>query len=395
MRKALFALNILGAVSCLGGASVCCATVAGVQWNRALPLDGCTIAYLLRLLATADGDLLSKLRAGYQEQPNANLNQLGQALDSQLGMLAEQIKDRYNPGARSIDELRSSIENALYSVREGDLYDKLAKFVGRINIGNNYTATGTIIKWDGMDPKLEGRVVLTVAHNYYDNLDKVAEFVKNSTEKIGGFDTIVESPRDNDTLGTESNMSFMIDLSENSRDVVVYAPGAHQNLADANHKVVKVSKVYCIGQNYDWAGIPDVAIFILEEPALEGGAVLDNTEFGIGEEYRSVGYGMAFVGGDDRTYYEKYVGGWNAKKATLPFTVTGKKPINSENPSFPNALISDTDTVGERAYGNSDSGSPIINGDSKIAAVFTGGFSVEIAPLLGWIKAVGEHAASH
>jgi hypothetical protein len=193
-------------------------------------------------------------------------------------------------------------------------------------------------------------------------------------------------------------MSFMIDLSNNKDDVVVYAPGTHENLSDSNHKVVKVNKVYCIAQNnvtFEGEAIPDIAIFILEDSVLNAGAILNASQFDVGGKYFSVGYGMAFTGGNERTYYEKYMSGWNTKKATLPFTLKEKYDIRFESP-FPDALsFGLTPGDGEEiTHGSSDSGSPIINESNEIVALLTGTAPIEIVPLFNWIKAVGQHAAT-
>jgi hypothetical protein len=397
---------------------------AGVIWNVEAALSEYTVVALLELLRNCkvkidslrgtpsfNGMLACLLSKAYLETldnqtegsiGNSNRNKKNEIIsDPKLVTLVNDIKKRYKPDALNTNELRSAIENALTSVRTGKLYNKLAKFVGRINIGKYETATGTIIEWVGMNPSLKGKVVLTVAHNYYgsDKLDVIVDRKAHNAIEIGSFPTIVESPQNDDTLETKSDMSFMIDLSNNENDIVVYAPGTHNNSDDNNHKVVKVDKVYCMAQNNStWVGeaIPDIAIFILEDSVLDAGAVLDADEFKNGQEYFSVGYGMAFIGGDDRTYYEKFIGGWNAKKATLPFVVEEKTDIRSDSP-FPDAfsfMITPRDNT-EMIHGNSDSGSPIVNKETnKIVAVLTGSAPVETAPLLGWIRAVGHHAAT-
>jgi hypothetical protein len=61
-------------------------------------------------------------------------------------------------------------------------------------------------------------------------------------------------------------------------------------------------------------------------------------------------------------YYEKYLSGWNAKKATLSFTLTGKTDIRAESTSK-DALNFGVEVEGEEevTHGSSDSGSPIVN----------------------------------
>jgi hypothetical protein len=382
MEKILSASRFIvaiAAVVCIK--SVCCEEVT---WDNTAPLTGYTITHLLQLLDEINKNenilgqesfkevLANRLGTAYYEtdqKGNARRTKSNVVvLNPDFVAMATDIINRYKPGATTASELKEAIESSLYSVRTEELYNKVGKFVGRINIGKmTATGTGTLIEWEGMDPALKGRVVLTVAHNYCNNSALAAD--QTHPTEICGIETIVESPTDNTSLHTESRMSFMIDLSKGSNDVVAYSPGDHDNPSDSNHKIVKVKKIY-YPVDRSFTVNMDIAIFILENSALQdGGAMLRDNDIEDNEEYFSIGYGMMSCRVVTLSYFEKYMGGWNTKKATLPWQ----------------RQTSD----GLSLWGPSDSGSPMVNKKKEIAAVLTGTIPTGIKPFFEWIKAVG------
>ncbi|MDR1361769.1 MAG: hypothetical protein LBJ16_00965 [Holosporaceae bacterium] len=319
--------------------------------------------------------------------------------------LARDIISRYAPGAKSAKRLLAGIKDAVESVRatEGELYKKLAKYVGRVNHGNLATGTGTIIAWDDMPDEVKGKVVLTVAHNYYGTAEKKKIVDKiGECENIGGLNTVVEVPGGNAEPGKFGSISFQIDMCGGTNDIVVYAPGTRSMEGgennDENHKVSEVSKVYCIMDDEYKSGsglIPDIAILILKDKVVDGGAVLNGVGLEVDKDYFTVGYGMVYAGAAKyANYYAKYMSGWNTKKKTLPVRITGKVGLSAGGGKLDEVHFRVWQGEGEGGQTNvgpSDSGSAVVDEENNIVGVEAGTSEVATGgKIFEWIKGIGE-----
>ncbi|MDR2781532.1 MAG: trypsin-like peptidase domain-containing protein [Holosporaceae bacterium] len=150
---------------------------------------------IARLQPTEMTEELFKKIVGYDVDTKNYIN-FAKAVANKYGE-ANPVITRENAGSVIVDCIKKMIEFA-DAVRNGDLYKKIAKFVGRVEIPGGCTGTGTLVYWDGMPKSLEGRVVITCGHNHDDFND---ESKWEESRKCGNF-TIYKAKNVEDTKFT-------------------------------------------------------------------------------------------------------------------------------------------------------------------------------------------------
>ncbi|MDR1908039.1 MAG: hypothetical protein LBQ43_04250 [Holosporales bacterium] len=295
----------------------------------------------------------------------------------------------------SLDNSIEQMRRLAAAVREGDLYKQVAKFVGRIEVGEGReeTGSGTLVCWDGMPNELKGRVVITCGHNhpYWDigtsnrsqegeTIEAVATPLQTTERKFSGvylLDGLVKIASDEENYkGNEFVIHFTPDMDHTKFDV--WAPGSINSS-------IEVERCYFFGKpKY----IEDFAVFILKRPVTDsGGTIVDGVNLGniiTSQAYPRLDQGKFFIGyggvlfpDDDTPFTHPFVG-WNLKKR-----VTNAEWFHSGGGIY---------LTGGHSFGPSDSGSPAVAECNKcqymIVGICTGGAEYDLASQRNRLNAV-------
>ncbi|MDR3180044.1 MAG: hypothetical protein LBT70_04055 [Holosporaceae bacterium] len=320
--------------------------------------------------------------------------------------------------ANSLPEAIQKMILSADAVRQGRLYDQIAKFVGRVEkrFEDGITGTGTVVSWDGMPAALKGKVVITVLHNH----------PSASTE--GVFDApISKTPVDgvylSNTKGEadplEEHMWFTPDTDRNAFNV--WKKGRPTAAS------IPVKEIYCfrVPEGMEDAcayyekekttnkevKLFDFAVLILKTPVPQdiatGVDITTPDDFSEGKECFLVGYGRPLnpiltdsnhPDGGSNDDKKKLFTGWNLKKQSLSSRTTGASDHYGD-PPFTSPRNFDMMSVGSSprnfdmmSVGPSYSGSSIVtdsgDGQYKIIGVFGGGHNTALTDVIDRIKGV-------
>jgi hypothetical protein len=278
------------------------------------------------------------------------------------------------------NNLCDSISNMLRfarEVRQGPLYQQVAKFVGRVEIGGTYTGTGTLVNWNEMPENLVGKIVLTVAHNHpswtntaNSDYQKYVSLYADLIKTVAGTSSGIYVS--NHIKGGNPLSNYMWFTPDVDAD--------HLNVwgNSCNSSSIPVEKCYLFKsyvKEKEGNLFEDFAILVLKRKimALNGanlGSLENMQAIPTNKTCFTIGYGTL-----PSPSPLNFHAGWNLKKRTQP------------------SIWSDGFTPDDyaRFYGPSDSGSPIIykNGNNySIVGVYGGGQDYPLATQIDRMKAV-------
>ncbi|MDR1907944.1 MAG: hypothetical protein LBQ43_03735 [Holosporales bacterium] len=291
---------------------------------------------------------------------------------------------------QSLEKTVEQMRKFAAAVREGALYEQVAKFVGRVEVGGGQTGTGTLVHWKNMPEGLKGRVVITCGHNHRNWVMGSSEgmYIKEKSRRV----TDIDENLVNDLGLIDQEGLYLLQEGTVNKSDMYFTPdfGTTFDIWDAQpvEDSIEITRCYFFGRK----SLADLAVLILKKPVTDAngskvdgvdlGDIMANNTVDLSSGKFTIGYG-----GLSLHYYKHVVHplvGWNLKKKNMEAVWTHH--------------FRDTFMYEGLSFGPSDSGAPIvaeIEGRYRILGIHTGGSDYDLANQRNRLSAVAAYERDH